>query len=55
MFLNILKISTSTVREMFLNIIVSIGCIHMDGLFSIRSNQPEIRIRFVELTGIPAG
>ena len=29
MFLNILKISTSTVREMFLNIIVSIGCIHM--------------------------
>ena len=41
MFLNILKISDSNVLKMFLNIIVQL-------LFSIRTNQPEAQVRFIE-------
>ena len=45
MFLNILRISASNVLKMFINIIVSIGCAVV---ISIRTNQPEAQIRFVE-------
>ena len=51
MFLNILKNSASNVLEMFLNVILSIGCL----LFSIRTNRREARTSFIELTATQAG
>ena len=52
--LNYFEVSTSSVLKMFLNMIVSIRCAVV--IFrTLRTNQPETRMRFIEIATILAG
>ena len=52
MLLNPLRILASDVLKVFFNVIVSIGSAVV---ISVRTNQPETRIRFIELAATLAG